>query len=190
MNIKHELLITLKLLLVGIIIFSIIYPLSVGIIGHIWSNKARGSLVAYDNEVVGSLIIGQEIESPNFFKSRPSSIRYDGNYSSSQNLAPNNPQLTERVKNSLVEISEKYLLNEDQIPADFVTESGSALDPHISPEAAYLQINYISKNTGISEEIIRSIIDQNIEKPLLGMFGQSRVNVLKLNISLKEVINK
>lgn len=190
MNIKNNILISVKLILVSIVIFSLIYTILLGGLGQIWSNKAKGSLVEYEGEVVGSSLIGQSFNSPQYFSTRPSSIGYDASTSGSANLAPNNPVLKERVKQSLIELNNKYGIENDKIPADIISESGSGLDPHITPEAAYLQVSSISDNTGIKKEKLDELIDEHTEGKLLGLFGQKRVNVLELNISLKEVIDK
>ncbi len=190
MNLKNNILISLKLIIVSIVIFSIIYTVLLGGIGQLWSNKAKGSLVYYDGELVGSSLIGQSFSGDQFFKSRPSSINYDASKSGSANLAPNNVLLKERIKESLIEIDNRYNIENNQVPADFVTESGSALDPHITPESAYLQVGAISNNTGIEESRLNELIEQHTKGRLVGLFGEKRVNVLKLNLSLKEVIDK
>jgi K+-transporting ATPase ATPase C chain len=189
MNFKENIAVSLKLLLVSIILASVIYPLLVGGIGQLlWSDKAEGSLITYKGEVVGSELIGQDFQSEQFFKARPSSINYDSSRSSGANYAPNNPLLKKRVTKQLADINEKYQIDNTAVPSDLITESGSALDPHISPESAYLQLEYISEQTGISSEKLMDLVDKNTEKRLIGIFGQKRVNVLKLNVDVKEVL--
>lgn len=190
MNLKNDIFISLKLIIVSIVIFSIIYTVLLGGIGQLWSNKAKGSLVSYNGEVVGSKLIGQNFTGDQYFKSRPSSINYDASESGSANLAPNNVILKERIKESLIEIENKYNITGNQVPADFVTESGSALDPHITPESAYLQVSTIANNTGIKESRLNELVKEHTKGRLFGLFGEKRVNVLELNLSLKEVIDK
>lgn len=190
MNIKKNIMVSLKLILVGIFVFSVIYPLLLGGLGQIWGNKAKGSLVKYDNEIVGSSLIGQYFEEPKYFIGRVSSIKYDANRSSSANLAPSNSLLTERLKKDLVKLNNRYNIDNDIVPADIVTESGSGLDPHISPEAAYMQVSTVANQNNLEEEVVNNLIEKHTEEKLLGMFGKERVNVLKLNISLKEVVDK
>lgn len=190
MNIKKNIMVSLKLILVGIIVFSVIYPLLLGGLGQIWGNKAKGSLVKYDNEIVGSSLIGQNFEDPKYFTGRVSSIKYDSNRSSSANLAPSNPLLTERLKKDLSEFNKRYDIDNNVVPADIVTESGSGLDPHISPEAAYMQVSAVADQNNLDEEVVNNLIEEHTEGKLLGMFGKERVNVLKLNLSLKEVVDK
>lgn len=186
MNIKKHILISIKLILVGIVIASVFYHLLLGGIGQFWSHKAKGSLIIMDGEIIGSELIGQNFSSDSYFKSRPSSINYDASRSGSANLASNNPLLIQRVEERLTMISNNYSLNNISVPADFVTESGSALDPHISPDSAYIQVGYISENTGISEDKLENIISKNTKDKFLNLFGQRRVNVLELNLDVKE----
>jgi K+-transporting ATPase ATPase C chain len=190
MNLKDNAIVSIKLLVVSVIIASVFYPLLVGGIAQIWSDKAEGSLITYNGEVVGSKLIGQNFDSEQYFKSRPSSINYDSRKSSSANLAPNNPLLEKRVTEQMLEINKKYRLQNTAVPSDFITESGSALDPHISPESAYLQVEYISQQTEISSNELINLIDKNTKQKLFGIFGQKTVNVLKLNLDLKEVLEE
>lgn len=180
--------ISIRLTLIGILLFSIIYPVLVGGVGQMfWNNSAEGSPVRMKGEVVGSELIGQEINDREFFHPRPSSINYNAKMSASQNLAPNNPQLKDRVKSDLEEISNWS--NAHDIPSVLVTESGSGLDPHITTEAAMFQVPRISESTGISEKRLKEMIQNNSESPLLGVFGQERVNVLELNILIKKELS-
>lgn len=181
--------ISIKLIIVGIILFSLIYPLLVGGIGQIWGDSARGSIIEYKGKPVGSKLIGQDFSSNKYFHSRPSSINYDARLSSSANLGPNNIILQERVENNIKEIIRLENIEDNKIPADFVTESGSALDPHISPQSAYIQVSRIAKTTGISEEKLKDMINEQTKSKLFGIIGMKRVNVLELNLIIEEVLN-
>lgn len=174
----------IRLVIVGIIIFSIIYPLTIGVFGQIWSNSAKGSLMQYDNETIGSELIGQNFENSVFFHSRPSSINYESLMSGSKNLSPQNPALENRVENIL----ESSQIENEKIPSTLVTESGSALDPHITVRAAMVQVPRISSNSGISEAYLRSLVEDKAKEPLFGIYGLRRVNVLKLNKEIKGVL--
>ncbi|RCW81792.1 K+-transporting ATPase C subunit [Halanaerobium sp. DL-01] len=88
-----------------------------------------------------------------------------------------------------MKIKVKYQPGNRAVPVDLITESGSALDPHISPEAAYFQVSYLVEQTGISESTLNSLIEEHTESKLLGLFGESRVNVLELNLALEEVLD-
>ncbi|MFW6237907.1 MAG: K(+)-transporting ATPase subunit C [Halanaerobiales bacterium] len=201
MKLSRMLSVSLRLLLVGIVLFAVIYPLLVGGVGQIWSNKSQGSLIQYNGQTVGSRFIGQKFNEPYHFYSRPSAIDYqtvaseaDINYekvnSGSANLGPNNPELSRRVEGSLQKLSEEETAV-NMVPADLVTESGSALDPHISPEAAYLQIPRVAAEAGIADDELEEIVEEMIEPRFLGLYGGERVNVLELNLRLeKEVLNR
>ena len=179
-----------RLVLVGIVLFSIIYPLLVGIGGQVWSNSAKGSPVRYENEVIGSELIGQDFENSMLFYGRPSSIDYDAMKSGSQNLGPHNPVLSERVSDGLREISENRGGDNLTVPSVLVTESGSALDPHITYSSAIFQVPRVSKNTGISENRLKTLVEKYSTGPLIGLYGLKRVNVLKLNIGLLELLEE
>lgn len=186
MGFKNNVVTSVKVIGLGIMIFAVAYPLLAGGIGQIWGDRARGSIVSFQGEAVGSRLIGQRFTGPGYFQGRPSSINYDSTRSASANLAPNNPVLEERVAEQLAEMEGRY---EGAVPADFVTESASALDPHISPAAAYFQAAYIAQETGIEQEELNALIQEHIQARFLALFGQEVVNVLELNLALREVID-
>ncbi|MBS3813261.1 K(+)-transporting ATPase subunit C [Candidatus Bipolaricaulota bacterium] len=178
----------LRLVLVSILLISVLYTLAVTGIGNlIWGEAAKGGLVKQDGQVVGSKLIGQEFTSDEYFHPRPSSKGYDGMDSGSANLAPDNDRLTERAKNELREL-EKQGIKPEEVPISFVTESGSSLDPDIRPQSAYLQVPRVSENTGIAEDKLREVIDELTGGKFLGLFGQTRVNVLSLNLRVEEIL--
>lgn len=189
MSVKKNIVVAIKLMLLSLLIFSIIYPLLLGGVGQLFADKASGSIIYQDGEAVGSRLIGQNFDSDSYFISRPSSINYDASTSGSDNLAASNPKLQQRIAADLEKIKTKYQPGNKAVPADLITESGSALDPHISPEAAYFQVDYLAEQTGISESTLNSLIEEHTESKLLGLFGKSRVNVLELNLALEEVLD-
>ncbi|KXA93304.1 hypothetical protein AKJ66_02270, partial [candidate division MSBL1 archaeon SCGC-AAA259E22] len=181
--------IAIRLLILGVVIFSLAYSGIIGIIGQtLWTNSADGSLIRQEGEIIGSQLIGQKFENPKLFHGRPSSINYNATQSGSQNLAPNNPILTDRVKKTLNKISENRTIDNLTVPPDLVTESGSALDPHITTRSALFQIPRISKNTGIPEDKLRTIVEKYSQDKLLGLYGIQRVNILELNLEIKKII--
>lgn len=174
-----------------ILICGLVYPLvGTGIAQIIMPDQANGSLIYNNkNEIIGSKLIGQNFIGLKYFHGRVSSIDYNSAKSGSDNYAPSNPKIMERVKNSILKLKEKDpTIRENEIPIDLVTNSGSGLDPDISPKAAYIQINRISNETGIGKAILRKLIRENIEGRELGIFGEERVNVLKLNLDLKKLL--
>ncbi len=174
--------VAVRLVIVGIVIFSIAYPLAVALGGQIWRGNAQGSLVKYKGEVVGSKLIGQDFDDPRFFHGRPSSIDDNAMKSGGSNLGPNNPELRERVERILRELSENR--ENLKVPSDLVTDSGSALDPQISDNSAMLQVPRIAEHTPLSENTLRDMVEKHTKEPLLGIYGRKRVNVLLLNIEI------
>ncbi|MBU8785140.1 MULTISPECIES: potassium-transporting ATPase subunit KdpC [Bacillus] len=177
----------IRISLLLLIVCGLMYPLAVtGISQAVMPKKANGSLI-YNRkgEVIGSELIGQQFTDPRFFNSRVSSIGYDASSSGSPNEAPSNSELLKRVKTS---ISEWKKENPDvpvsKLPIDLITNSASGLDPDISPAAAYAQIPRISRLTGISKAELEQLVEQHVKKASL--FSEARVNVLLLNIDLKE----
>ena len=189
---RNDLTVPLRLLAISLLLFGLLYQGSLMAIGSVaFSNNAAGSPVYVDGQEapVGSQMIGQEFrpgdpEDAVYFWSRPSSIGYDAMTSASAQLGPNNPALSERVRDDLRNIS-RYETPDDPVPVNLLTESGSAYDAHISPAAAAYQIPRVANQTGISEDRLREMIDQATSEPLLGVWGQERVNVLELNIMIR-----
>ncbi|MEO2074794.1 MAG: potassium-transporting ATPase subunit KdpC [Bacillus sp. (in: firmicutes)] len=175
------------------VILGLGYHLLVTGIGQIFvSEKANGSLLYNQKgEVVGSALIGQKFEDPRFFQGRVSSIEYNAAGSGTNNYSPSNEDMINRTKESVENWrKDNPDVPVDQVPIDLVTNSGSGLDPHISPEAAIAQIPRVEKLTGIDKGKIGDIIEKNTEGKELGLFGEPRVNVLKLNLDLKQLLEK
>lgn len=184
--------ITLRTSLALFLICCVVYQLAVtGIAQAFMSKQANGSLV-YDNnhQVVGSELIGQSFTEPQYFQGRVSSIEYNGNGSGSPNFAPSNPDLMKRLQSS---VSAWQQQNPDvpvsTLPVDLVTNSGSGLDPDISPEAARAQIPRISQLTGVTTDQLQSLVQQQTKSRPLGIFGEPTVNVLQLNLTLQKELN-
>jgi K+-transporting ATPase ATPase C chain len=182
----HHLSISLRLLVAGVLLCSVAYPAVVTLAGQVlWPAQARGSIVELDGQPVGSRLIGQEFMDDIFFHPRPSSKGYDGMDSGSQNLGPLSEKLTERVTRRLEEL-EKQGIPAERVPVGWVTESGSALDPHITPAAARLQVPRINRSTGMPSAEVEEFIEKRTEGKLVGLFGQERVNVLLLNLDIQK----
>jgi potassium-transporting ATPase KdpC subunit len=175
------------------VILGLGYHLLVTGIGRILvPEKANGSLL-YDQkgQVVGSALIGQKFNNPKLFQGRVSSIDYNGAGSGTNNYAPSNEDMINRTKESVDNWKkENPDVPVDQLPIDLITNSGSGLDPHISPEAAFAQIPRVEKLTGIDKDNLVHLVEKNTEGKELGLFGEPRVNVLKLNLDLKQQLEK
>jgi K+-transporting ATPase ATPase C chain len=166
------------------------FPLLVAVIGRtLFPRHADGSLVTRGGVVLGSELIGQEFSRAEYFQSRPSAAGkgYDGTASGGTNLGPNNPKLT----NAIRQLADEYrarngLATNAWIPIDAVTRSGSGLDPDISPANAALQIPRVARARGVSEEVVRRLVASHTQGPQLGFLGHARVNVLDLNLALDQ----
>lgn len=188
-----------KLSLVMFVICGLIYPtLMTGLSQVIFPHQANGSLIEMDGKVIGSELVGQDFTDERLFHCRPSAVNYntftqnekESNEqvlpsSGSENLASSNPKLEKRVNDDVEEfLQENPTIKREDIPADIITASGSGLDPHISVDAANVQIDRVSKNTHISKDVLKKLIKDNTENKLFGIFGEEKVNVLQLNLSL------
>ena len=168
-------------------------------------NNANGNLIDKNGEptnnieeAVGSELVGQDFTEDYFFRGRVSSVNYNtyteeqkenGEYtgvsSGSFNYANSNPELEKRIQEDLDEFLKTHPgVKKEDIPSDLLTASGSGLDPHISPEAAQVQVAAVAKNSGLSEQEVQDIVKENTEHKVLGIFGEERVNVLKCNLDI------
>ncbi|TDF96314.1 potassium-transporting ATPase subunit KdpC [Paenibacillus piri] len=174
--------------LVFIVLCGIVYPLvCTGIAQLLMPGHANGSMIKNSKgETVGSELIGQKFTDPRFFQGRVSSIDYKAEASGTNNYAPSNPDMLKRTQESIEDWKKN---NPDvpvnRLPIDLVTNSGSGLDPHISPASAKAQIPRISKLTGLSAAELEKLVDAHTDGRDLGLFGEPRVNVLKLNVALQ-----
>jgi len=164
----------------------LIYPLLMtGIIQMAIPERASGSLVVMDGRIIGSELIGQNFSGPGYFHGRPSAVGYMANGSGGSNLGPTSSKLMEETQNRIESVRLENGLSFDiPVPADLVLASGSGLDPHISVEGAILQVPRIARSRDLPEFKVMALVNQSIEPAILGIFGQDRVNVLRLNIGL------
>ncbi|GAA0791623.1 K(+)-transporting ATPase subunit C [Faecalicatena orotica] len=189
------------------------YPAALTGLGQLFfPHQANGSLITADGkntndpeEAAGSAISGQDFSGdPRYFQGRISGVNYntyteeekeDGTYagvgSGGSNLAPSNEELKERAEKSVEEfLKQNPDVKKGDIPADLLTASGSGMDPHITPESARIQIPSIAEETGLSEEQLDKIVENNTEGKVLGVFGHDRVNVLKCNLDIAKAIGE
>jgi K+-transporting ATPase ATPase C chain len=169
-------------------ITGIVYPLAVtGIAQVAFPAAAGGSLIVKDGKAVGSALIGQNFTDPKHFWGRPSATGpypYNATASSGSNQGPLNPALVDAVKGRIDALKAADPDNRQPVPVDLVTASGSGLDPHISPAAAAYQVERVARARQVKTEVVAALVAANTEERQLGLFGEARVNVLKLNLAL------
>ncbi|WP_328883010.1 potassium-transporting ATPase subunit C [Streptomyces sp. NBC_00299] len=191
----------LRALLVLTLLTGVVYPLAVtGVAQALFSDKANGSEVKADGKVVGSSLIGQQGYSLDYFQPRPANglgensvnTQYKLILSGASNRSGDNPELIKWVKEAKAKVVKDnsvpgYTVRPSQVPADAVTSSGSGLDPDISPQYADIQVHRVAERNDLPVARVRKLVDDHTEGRTLGFVGEPRVNVLELNIALKEL---
>lgn len=179
-----------KITLVFCVFLSVFYVLVLWIFAQFAGpNKGNAEVATLNGKVVGAANVGQMFTEGIYFWGRPSAAGdgYDASSSAGSNKGPTNEEylaeVAARVDTFL--IHHPYLSREE-VPAEMVTASGSGLDPDITPAGAYVQVKRVASARGMSEAVVKAIVDKAVEKPLLGLFGTEKVNVLKLNIALEK----
>ncbi len=170
------------------LLVGLVYPVLVTLCGQVlFPKQANGSLIVMNGKTIGSELIGQTFDDPKYFWGRPSATSpstYNAASSSGSNLGPTNPALIDAVKGRVETLRKADPENNAPVPMDLVTSSGSGLDPHISPAAAYYQASRVAKIRKLDLKTVQDLIDKHIEGRWLGFIGDPRVNVLKLNLDL------
>lgn len=166
----------------------VVYPGAVtGVAAAAFPEKAHGSLVHAGGTVTGSRLLGQPFSDPRYFWGRPSATTpfpNDPAASGASNLGPSNPALVEAVTARIAALRAADPGNDAKIPVDLVTTSGSGLDPHVSPAAARYQVRRVARARSLDEARVAALVESAIEGPDLGIFGEPRVDVLRLNTAL------
>ena len=183
----------IRMLFIMIVILGLAYPLIMtGGAQLLFAGQANGSLVSKNGEIVGSDLIGQDFSSEKYFHGRPSlagDAGYDGAASGASNLGPTSQKLMGVIGERAEQIrQENHLGEKAMVPSDLVTASGSGLDPHITLAAAQIQVDRVAEARGINPNIVQNIVKVNVEDPQFGFLGERRVNVLRLNLALDEVL--
>ncbi|PAZ15079.1 potassium-transporting ATPase subunit C [Streptomyces sp. SA15] len=194
----------LRALLVLTVLTGILYPLAVtGVAQALFGNKANGSEVKAEGKVVGSSLIGQQDYSLDYFQPRPANglgenpvnTQYKLILSGATNRSADNPELIKWVKEAKAKVVKEnstadYKVRPSEVPADAVTSSGSGLDPNISPAYAELQVHRVAERNDLSVTQVEKLVEDHIQGRTLGFMGEPRVNLLELNVALKELAAK
>jgi potassium-transporting ATPase KdpC subunit len=182
---KQNILPAIRLTIVCMVFFMGVYTLIIWLPAQAAPGKGKGETVMANNRIVGWKLLGQKFTDDKYFWSRPSAVDYYADGSGGSNKGPTNPDYLKlvqgRIDNILVH---NPGIQVTDIPSDLVTASGAGLDPHISVQGVYVQVKRVASARNIPEAKVKALVDQHIEKPLLGLFGTERVNVLQLNIEL------
>ena len=185
---------SVKQLILWSVVTGAVYPLVVTVLCQVmFHDQANGSLVMRDGKLIGSALLAQQFQGSNYFWPRPSACTYGSSpggivASSGSNLGPTSGALQTNVNNNASAfISGNNLPTNTAVPADMVFASASGLDPHISPESARLQIARVAASRGLSQDKVKDLVEKFVEPPQWGFLGQSRVNVLLLNVALDQL---
>lgn len=186
---KNNLTTAIRLTAVCIICFCFLFPLLIRGIAQVSPGNGKGKTILADGKKYYTNI-GQEFTSDRYFWSRPSAVNYNAAGSAGSNKGPSNPEYLESIENRIdTFLAHNPGVNKKDIPVDLITASGSGLDPHISVQAALVQVKRIARIRGIREENLRKLVEKHTEQPLFGLFGPKKIQVLKLNIALNRLNN-
>ena len=168
------------------VLFAIIYPMSIFGIAQLAPNKGRGETVTVNGKVVGYQKIGQKFDKSNYFWGRPSAVDYNAAGSAGSNKGPSNAEYLALVQKRIDTFLMVHpYLKKGEIPSDMVTASGSGLDPNISPQGALIQVKRVAAARNLPEEKVKVLVETKINTPAI--IGTSTVNVLELNVALDEL---
>lgn len=185
---KTTLIKSVKITLMFCLILGVSYVLVLWIFSLVASpNKGNAELITLNGKVVGAANVGQEFTKNTYFWGRPSAANYAADASAGSNKSATNKEYLKEVENRIRTFLVHHpYLKRSEVPIEMVTASGSGLDPDITPQCAYVQIKRVAGARGISEGAVKEIVEKQIQKPFLGIFGTAKVNVLKLNVALEE----
>ena len=176
---------SLGLSLVALLLFGLAYSmLATGLGRGLFPHAAGGSLIERDGKVVGSALVAQPFAADAYFHPRPSAANYDVMALAGSNQARTNPDLRKRLDETRAAVAAREGVAPAAVPGDLVTQSGGGIDPHISPEAARIQVARVARTRGLDQAAVAQLLARHVERPQFGLFGQARVNVLELNLAL------
>lgn len=165
--------------------FGFLYSLAGATLGRVaFPRQANGSLVTVDGVPRGSSLVAQPFAGARYFQPRPSAANYDPMAAAGSNLARSNPDLRRRIDDSTALIARRDGIAPEQVPAELVMQSGSGLDPHLSPSGARVQVARVARERGLSRAEVEALVAAHTEPASFGVLGAPRVNVLELNLAL------
>jgi K+-transporting ATPase ATPase C chain len=177
----------LRILVVMTVLLGLLYPALVFVVGRVMPARTDGSLISVGGTVVGSSLLAQGFDTPEYFWPRPSVGGYDPLATGGSNLGPNNPDLVQSIEERRAAVAAANGVPPEQVPADAVTASASGLDPQISPEYAALQVARVAGARGLDAEVVADLVAEHTQVRALGFLGEPGVNVLELNVALDEL---
>ncbi|MDI9238397.1 potassium-transporting ATPase subunit KdpC [Lysobacter sp. LF1] len=182
---------SLVLTVVILVGFGFLYSLAGAALGRVvFPHQATGSLVAVDGKARGSEFVAQPFGDARYFQPRPSAANYDPMAAAGSNLARSNPDLRKRMDELRLAVAQREGIPAGQVPAELITQSGSGMDPHLSPAGVQVQIARVAKARGLESAVVSGLVNANTEPAQYGVLGEPRVNVLKLNIALDALQKK
>lgn len=167
----------------------LLYPLAgVGLGQVLFPTTANGSLIERDGKVLGSSLVAQPFSADRYFTSRPSAADHQPMATAGSNQARTNPEMRQRVEMAVAAVASREGVDPARVPSDLVTQSGAGFDPHVSPQAAEIQVQRVARARNLSAEEVTELVARHTEGPQLGVLGQPRVNVLELNLALDSMV--
>ena len=179
----------IKITLLTMVLFGVMYPLFIaGVAKLVAPGNGKGETIERNGETLGFEVIGQSFTEGKYFNSRPSAVNYNAAATGGSNKGPNNPDYLKTVDERITDFLHKNPgIRKEDIPVDLITASGGGLDPHISVQAAAIQIKRIARARRMKEDVIDALVKEYTERPFAGILGPSRINVLKINLALDGV---
>ena len=182
---------TFGLILVGFLIAGIGYcSVSVSLAQWLFPVQANGSVLEQNSKMIGSRLVGQQFVSSQYFHARPSAVNYNVEAMAGSNLAVSNPELQQLIRERAKQFAQQNQVSIEDVPLEMRTASGSGIDPDISPKSALLQVNRIAQQRQLTVQEVQALVQQHIQTPQFGVYGQARVNVLELNLALDQLSSK
>ena len=171
--------------LVALLVMGLSYSLLGTALGRVlFPGQASGSIVERDGRAVGSALVAQAFVADRYFQPRPSAPNHDPMSAAGSNQARSNPELRKRIDEARAAVAAREGIAADAVPVELVTQSGSGLDPDITPEGARVQAARVARVRGLAQARVEALITRQIAAPQFGLFGEPRVNVLELNLAL------